>query len=188
MKSVSSHLILLCLVAGVFGSGASPTSSKWTVDYAKSTLGFSAIEAGKSFQGKFKRFDASISFDPANLADASIDVSVDMNSAETGDMQRDIALPEDDWFAAKKYPAARFVSRNIVKVGEKYIAHGALTIRDTTKPLDLPFSLEIHENKAHAVGEVRLLRTDFGVGQGGFSDDEWVGYDVIVTIDITASR
>ncbi len=167
---------------------ASP-SSNWSVDYGKSTLGFTATQAGAEFDGRFEKFDAKIIFDPANLSSASIDVSVDMTSARTGDRQRDIALPGEDLFATKTYPSATFVSKDVEETSAgQYVAHGALTIRDKTKDVDLPFSLEINGNAAHATGGLTLIRTDFGVGQGELASDEWVAFDVDVKVDVTATR
>lgn len=170
-------------------AGAPLPSGGWAVDYGASRLGFAATQTGKTFEGEFKKYDAEIVFDPDDLSTASIKVAVDMSSAKTGDLQRDLALPEADWFDVKAYPSARYVSTDIEKTGEgSYVAHGALSIRDATKPLDLPFTLEITGDKAHAVGEASLVRTDYGVGQGDFQKGEWVGLDVKVTVDVTASR
>lgn len=161
----------------------------WTVDYRASRLGFTASQTGRSFDGEFRKFDAEIIFDPEDLRAASIAVTVDMASARTGDLQRDLALPGDDWFSAKTYPSAEFVSTDVEQTGEgAYVAHGSLTIRDRTRPVDLPFTLAITGDRAVAKGETTLLRTDFGVGQGEYSTDEWVGLDVKVSVEIEAVR
>jgi polyisoprenoid-binding protein YceI len=161
----------------------------WTVDLTKSRLGFSASQTGKPFDGHFEKFAAAIVFDPADLSKTSIDVTIDMTSAKTGDNQRDQALPGSDWFKAKEFPSARFVVTDIQQTGEgEYVAHGSLTIRDATKPVDLPFSLEINGDEAHAQGEITLMRVDYGVGQGEFATDEWVDLDVKVRVDVTATR
>ena len=41
---------------------------------------------------------------------------------------------------------------------------------------------------AHAVGTAKLVRTAFGVGQGDWSSDQWVAFDVAVGVDLTAHR
>lgn len=161
----------------------------WRVDYAESRLGFTATQTGKSFDGVFEKYDAEIVFDPSDLSTASIDVAVDMTSATTGDKQRDAALPGSDWFKAKDFPSARFQSSNVEEAGQgAYVAHGSLTIRDATKNVDLPFTLAIDGDKAKANGELMLLRTDYGVGQGEFATDEWVGLEVKVTVEIVATK
>lgn len=183
------------LLAVACGENASPAmaaeaaSAAWSVDYGKSRLAFDAFQTGNKFEGHFERFDARIVFDPADLSGASIDVDIDISSVKTGDRQRDVALPGKEWFDAKAYPAAKFVSTEVeVTASGEYVAHGTLTIREVTKEIDLPFSLAIDGSEAHAVGEVEFLRTDFGVGQGEFATDEWVGFGVTVKVDITATR
>lgn len=161
----------------------------WIVDKSASRLEFTATQTGKAFTGEFEKFDASIDFDPDNLEETSISVVVETGSARTGDRQRDDALPTGDWFAVKAFPEATFVSDDVVSAGDgRYEAHGALTIRETSRPLVLPFTLSIDGDRAVADGDTTLVRTDFGVGQGEFASDEWVGFDVSVAFHIEATR
>ena len=188
------------LAVGCGNSGAESSSTEmtatsetsaasWNVDKSQSKLGFSATQNDNRFEGEFTDYTAKIIFDPENLSNASIDVSVSMESAETGSRERDGALPGSDWFKIKEFPTAEFVSTDIKSVGEgSYEATGALTIRDVTKDIVLPFTLDIEEDTALAKGSVTLLRTDFGVGQGEFATGKWVGLEVDVTVDITATR
>lgn len=196
MRVVHSLFASICaLMAVACGYNVPPARAAeaapavWSVDYSKSRLAFSAVQTGNEFEGHFEKFNAKIVFDPADLSVASIDVDIDMSSAKTGDRQRDVALPGKEWFDAKAHPVAKFVSTDIEETASgEYVAHGALTIRDATKNVDLPFSLAIDGNEAHAIGEAELIRTDFGVGQGEFESDEWVGFGVTVKVDITATR
>ncbi len=168
---------------------SSVQSGAWTVDYDQSSLGFEATQNGKVFDGKFDEFEASIVLDPSDLVNASIDVSIAMDSAQTGDRQRDSALPGTDWFDAKSHPTARFVSTSVRSVGENaYEAAGALTIRGVTNDVTLPFALVIEDNAAKAEGRVTIMRDAFGVGRGEFKTGTWVGLSVDVVVDITASR
>lgn len=165
------------------------SGARWTVDYGNSRIGFSGMQTGQAFDGAFGKFEAAIEFDPSDLSTAAIDVVVDMSSARTGDRQRDAALLGSDWFRTKDFPMARFASDRVEKTGvTAYIARGALTIRGVSKPVDLPFSLTIDGDRARAVGETSLIRTEFGVGQGEFAGDDWVALDVRVRIDVVATR
>jgi polyisoprenoid-binding protein YceI len=162
---------------------------RWIVDKAKSSLRFRATQTGREFEGEFERFEAKIAFDPDNLSNSSIDATVDMTSARTGDKQRDTALPGEDWFAVKRFPTAWFFADGLVKTDEgAYEARGALTMRGEVRPLTLPFTLAIDGDTATARGAVTILRTDFGVGQGDFATGEWVGLEVKVEVDIVATR
>jgi polyisoprenoid-binding protein YceI len=177
------------LIASATVTPASAGTADWTLDKSASRLEFSATQTGKGFKGAFSSFDADIRFDPANLAAANIVVTVNTSSAATGDKQRDAALPTSEWFATKAFPAATFAASKVIAQPDgSYVADGTLTIRGISKPLELPFAVEISGDRAVAEGEVKLVRTDFGVGQGEFATDEWVGFDVAVRFHIEASR
>lgn len=161
----------------------------WSVDRANSSLTFAGVQTGKSFEGSFGDFEASIAFDPANLAESKVTVVVATASAKTGDRQRDDAMPGADWFSAKAYPKAIFESSEIVSTGvDAYEARGKLTIRGVSQDVALPFSLSISGERAVADGAVTLVRTDFGVGQGEFATGQWVGLEVTVAFHIEADR
>ena len=194
MTAVAAFLIG-CGNSGAESANADTTatpdtsSASWNVDKSKSKLGFSATQSGNRFEGEFTDYTVQIDFDPDDLSDASITVSVNMDSVETGDKQRDGALPGSDWFKTKDFPTAQFTSTDVKPVGEgSYEATGALTIRDVTKDIVLPFTVNIDGDTATAEGSVTLMRTDFGVGQGEFTTGKWVSLEVDVTVDITATR
>lgn len=182
----------LCLALVAINPGAALAAERaaaWRIDPAKSRLGFSGTQTGKPFDGAFQRFEADINFDPENLEGSSITVTIDTSSAVTGDRQRDSALPGSDWFASKTFPKARFEATRIsAKPDGSFIADGELTIRDVTRQLALPFTVEITGDQAVAKGEVSLMRSEFGVGRGEFETGQWVGLEVSVTVSITAQQ
>lgn len=162
----------------------------WLVDKAASRIAFTGTQNGKEFTGDFDRFEATILFDPADLAASRVEAVIDTGSAKTGDRQRDGALPGADWLSSSAFPTARFVSTSIEATGvDAYEAAGELSIRGAAKDLTLPFSLRIAGDRATADAVITLNRSDFGVGQGEeFVTDKWVGYEVQVTIHIEAVR
>jgi polyisoprenoid-binding protein YceI len=160
----------------------------WQIDDGKSRLGFSGSQAGLAFDGRFKTYSASISFDPDNLGASRITVDIDIASAVTGDAQRDAALPGKEWFDTANFPRATFQTTEIRKTGEGYEAAGVITIRGIKQPLTLPFSLKIDGDVAHAHGQTSIKRTLFGVGQGSWATNQVVGFNVNVDLDIFATR
>ena len=174
----------------VEAAGRDVAPGEWAVDYDASELAFVGSQTGKEFCGRFEEFSARIVFDPEAPENAKIEVTIDMDSAKTGDRQRDTALPRAEWFKAEEYPAATFVSSRVESAGDgAYEAFGALTIRDVTKDIALPFTLEIEGDAARATGAVDILRSDFGVGQGAdFETAQWVAFEVRVEFDLRAVR
>jgi cytochrome b561/polyisoprenoid-binding protein YceI len=176
-------VLLLALFAMPAGA------ADWQVDSGKSTLGFVGNFSGQKFDGHFKSWQAEISFDPAQPAAGHAKIQIDMTSAVTGDRQRDQALPDNDWFNAKKVPQAQFEAVSFTaKGGNAYEATGQLTIRGVTKPVTLPFTLDIAGDQAHAKGQLEIIRTDYGVGQGEWADGSMVGLQVTIVFEVTALR
>ena len=182
----ASLLFPLAAVAVLAASAAQ--ARPYMVDKSASRLGFTGAMSGAAFQGSFRRWDATIDFDPNNLPASRAVVIVDMTSAATGDGARDEALPSSDWFAAKTHPRATFVSRSITRTGpNRYAAAGTLTIRGVARPVVLPFTLALTGPTAKMTGQLVLDRTTFGVGQGQWRTGSTVATQVTVNVNLTAT-
>ena len=94
-----------------------------------------------------------------------------------------------DWFDVEQWPTARFETKSFREIGpNQYETVADLTIRDVTREVVLPFRLEIDGNDADAEGTVVIKRSDFGVGQGEWSDTSQIGDEVTIRIDLEATR
>lgn len=170
-------LALLALPAG---------AAQWTVDPARSRLGFTATWEGVEFHGVFRRFEARIAFDPADPGAGRFDVAVDVTSVDTESADRDEGMGAPEWLDFARFPRATYVTRAIRGVGgDRYEAEGALTIKGVTRPLTLPFTWTGRDGGAAMQGAVTLRRTDFGVGEGEWASDDPIGIDVHVRVDLT---
>lgn len=178
----------LALVTALLAAPICAEAAPWTVDAARSRIGFSGVQVGVPFQGRFTRFSARIDFDPAAPEAGRAVVDIDLASAETGDAQRDTSLPQAEWFDTRANPQARFeATRFAAKGGEAYEAIGTLTIRGIRRDAVLPFRLTRAGGTARAVGHLDLVRTQFGVGQGPWASGQWVALEVGVDVDLVAT-
>ena len=178
----------LALAALLIGAGTAAAAT-WTVDPAKSRLGFTGSQTGTPFTGRFKTWTAAIEFDPAHPEAGHVSAKVDTASATTDDPQKDEALPTPDWFDASSFTTATFDAAGFAaKGGDGYETTGKLTLRGTAKDVVLPFTLTIAGDEARAVGHAKLMRTDFGVGQGAWTSGDYVALDVTVDLDLVATR
>ncbi|HEX5378222.1 MAG TPA: YceI family protein [Phenylobacterium sp.] len=167
---------------------AAAEPSRWTVAPG-STLSFSTSWSGQAIDGRFDRWSADVVFGPEALARSKVRVSIDLASVSTGDPQRDQTLSTADWFGADTHPQATFTADRFEKKGEgRYVAHGQLTLRDATRPADLPFTLKIDGDKARMSGVTTLDRTAFGVGQGEWQATDQIPASVKVSVQLTATR
>ena len=175
MKRLLCSLLLLASVAA--------SAADYSVQPG-STLGFSGIFQGATFNGEFKHFDATITCDPADLAASKFDVSVDVGSVATGDSDRDNALPGEEFFDTSKFPKARFVSTAFRSAGGKVSADGNLTIKGVTKPVSLDVAFTPNGNNATLVVSTKLDRRDFNVGSGDYADTSTIGAGVNVKANL----
>lgn len=111
--------------------------TKWTIDKAHSNVKFTVTHMVVSeVEGSFKIFDGSMEHTKPDFSDAKVEFSVDINSINTDNENRDKHLKSDDFFNAEKYPSMKFVSTSFTPTGgNKYTLVGNLTIRDVTKPV-----------------------------------------------------
>ena len=107
----------------------------WNVDNSHSNVKFTVTHLVISeVEGYFKNFKGSITSNNADFNDASVDFTVDINSINTDNENRDKHLKSDDFFNAEQYPNMTFKSTSFKKVsGNKYKLTGNLTIRNITK-------------------------------------------------------
>lgn len=170
--------LLLCLaLPGV------AAATDYRVQQDQSTLGFTATFQGAPFQGNFAQWHAAIRFDPTHPDTSKFDVTVDTTSAATGDTDRDDALPGADFFNATKYPQAHYVTTGFSRIdGTRVMAHGNLTLRGETHPLNLTVTFTPQTDGHPALMDVTgtLKRLDYSVGGGEYADTSVIGNVVTV--------
>ncbi|MEO6968807.1 MAG: YceI family protein [Rhodanobacteraceae bacterium] len=164
-----------------FASIVAPAPAQaWTVDQARSTLTFTGTYQGEKFEGRFKRFDArTVYYDPANLADAKFDVSIDIASVDTANAERDQALPGADFFDTAKFPQAHFVTTSFRKDARgEVLADGMLSLRGVSKPVTLRVTYAPGSETLDV--DATLKRLNFGIGGGDWADTSLIGNAVTV--------
>ncbi len=160
----------------------------WAVDYDESRLGFVAIQSGSDVDARFEDWSAEIAFDPES-ATGRIAVTVRTASVASGARDRDDSVKGEGLLHVEAFPEARFLAERFESLGDgNFEAHGELTLRDTTRPVVLPFALAISGETANAVGELTLDRLDYGVGQGLWADTSMISAEVRIVFEILAAR
>jgi len=165
----------------------------WELDKAHSSIKFTITHFFTPVTGTFDDVDATVNFDPENLAESNIDVTIPIESVNTRNERRDNHLRSEDFFNTAEWPNMRFVSNSIEQTGDnEFVASGELTIRDVTREFDLPFQLlgvmdhPMQENTrvAGISADAELMRTDFGVGVGDWAATAVVGDKVNIELNL----
>jgi polyisoprenoid-binding protein YceI len=167
--------------------------AKWSIDKAHSNVKFTVTHMVVSeVDGTFKIFDGSMEHSKPDYSDAKISFTVDVNSINTDNENRDKHLKSDDFFNAAQFPAMKFESTSFTPQGNnKYKLAGNLTIRDVTKPVvfDVNYGGSINTQRGakagfKATGTINRfdynLKWDRATETGGLV----VGKEVGITVNV----
>jgi len=113
--------------------------TKWILDPAHSEIHFKVKHLVISnVSGAFDKFNATVLSNGDDFTDAQIDFNADVNSINTNQADRDNHLKSPDFFDAANHPELTFSSKSLRKKGDSgFVLSGELTIRGTTKKVDL---------------------------------------------------
>ncbi len=173
--------LLLFFVMAV-GSPAFADGS-WVADPGASRLQFVVSYEGQETVGEFHQFKTTFSLHPDDPVAGILDVQVDIASADmdSEDLNAEILKPE--WFAADRFPRARFHSETLRSTGgDQFVASGTLELKGVKKAIDVPFSWSAGHGggQARLDGKLVLQRTDFDIGAGEWASDETIATAVKV--------
>ncbi|HMD49622.1 MAG TPA: YceI family protein [Bryobacteraceae bacterium] len=146
-------------------------------------------------RGAFSNVTGTVVYDSDDLSAASVDVSIDVNTIDTHEPQRDAHLKSPDFFDAEKFPKITFQSKRLEvdREGELDVI-GDLTIHGTTKEVVLKVEGPSAEGKdpwgnlrIGASATAKIKRSEFGLTwnasleTGGFL----VGDDVKIELEVS---
>ncbi len=163
---ILSAISAFILQSTVFGQAT------YTLDKYHSRVNFSATHFGISHvEGNFKTIDATLEAKKADLTDAVITFTAQVNSINTEVEYRDNDLKSANYFDAAKFPEINFKSTSFKNTGGKnYLLAGNITIHGVTKPV--VFNVIFNGTAVTAMKKPtagftitgKLNRVDFGVG------------------------
>jgi polyisoprenoid-binding protein YceI len=143
----------------------------WIIDRAHSMLEFRAKHMMfTTVRGQFDSFQGTLNLDKQHPENSWVEGSVDVNSIDSGDDDRDNHLRSADFFDVENHPTMTFRSTRIERQrGNAFKVHGDLTIRGTTRPI--AWDVEAAELGKDPWGnprlgfsaETKLNRKDFGL-------------------------
>ena len=148
---------------------------------AQSEIAFVSRQMGVPVEGRFKKFDAQLAFDPAKPETSKIAFTVDVASATLGVPETDAELPKATWFNTSKFPQATFQSTTVKGLGGgKFEVSGTLGIKGATRNVVVPVVVTQAGATTNATGTFSLKRLAFQIGQNEWADTSMVADDVQV--------
>jgi polyisoprenoid-binding protein YceI len=175
---------------------SAPTLTTWKIDPAHSHAEFAIRHLMIStVKGRFGAVNGTVVTDESDLARSKVEVTIDVNTIDTHEPQRDAHLKSPDFFDAEKHPTIDFRSTRISDVASdnsEFKVIGDLTIHGVTREITLHVTSEGRGKdpwggeRAGFSAQTKIKRSEFGLTwnqvleAGGFV----VGDDVKITVDV----
>ena len=176
---------------------AIPEAGTYSFDPSHSQVGFVVRHlVVAKVRGAFNAFDGAITIadDPSQ---SSVEVTIDTNSIDTRDEQRDGHLRNADFFDVENHPTMTYKSTRVShEKGNRWLVDGDLTIKGVTRSVPLEVELEgvtkdpWGNTRAVFSASAQIDRDAFGLSwnqaleTGGFL----VGKDVKIEIELETVR
>jgi polyisoprenoid-binding protein YceI len=186
-------------IALIFAARLPAQDAIWRIDSNHSAAYFSVRHLMIStVRGEFTGISGTVRYDPKDVTASSLEATIDCNTLHTGVAKRDEQMKGPDFFEVKRYPAMKFVSRNVQTAGPgKLRIAGDLTINATTRSVTLdvdgPSAIVKDAQGREKIGlsaAAKINRKDFGIvwnevlETGGFA----VADEVSISLDIELIR
>jgi polyisoprenoid-binding protein YceI len=171
------------------------TTTTWNLDPVHSMAEFKVKHMMISnVRGQFTAISGVLNLDESDIANSSVEATIDASSINTGDAKRDVHLKSADFFDVEKFPTLRFRSRCVKRTGDDELAltgdlmiHGVsrevvFNVEGPTPPAKDPWG----NTRIGLTASTKINRRDYGLTwnaaleAGGIL----VGDDVTITLDV----
>jgi polyisoprenoid-binding protein YceI len=178
--------------------------TKWTFEPGHTAAEFCVRHMMvTNVRGHFKNVHGTLTFNPENSQDSSVEVIINAKEIWSGEPDRDDHLRSADFFDVENFPEITFKGNQVLRLGaHDYMVSGDLTIRGVTRQANLDVSYlgswetpwwedgkdKGPKTRAGFVAKAKVNRQDFGVSWNSTLDKGGivVGNMVEITIDAEA--
>src|SRR5690349_20536459 len=195
MNRYLSRIAVLAGLAMALSLPAGAANSTWQIDPQHSSAQFAVRRLGLStVRGAVSKLSGTMVFDDQDITKSSVEVSIDVNTVDTREHDRDKDLRSERFFDVAHFPAMTFKSKKVEQAAPgKLRVTGDLTIRGTTKEVVLDVDgptaavKDPWGNQRVAVtATTKVNRQDYGVKWNAklHNGGVVVGDEVNITIDV----
>ena len=167
----TTALLLLALAPLAMASKSNIAAKEtFNIDSVHSTAIFRVQHLGAgNFYGRFNELEGTIDWDAED--GPSFDVSIKIESVDSGNEALDKHLKNADFFDAKQFPTMTFKSTGAKKIGDNWKVMGEMTMHGVTKAVevDMEFVGRADVGRGDRVGfetTFTVKRSDFGMNWG----------------------
>jgi polyisoprenoid-binding protein YceI len=118
------------------------TLGAWNIDPVHTSVEFVARHLMiAKVRGRFTGVQGKITV-PEDPLQSTVEATIDLTTVTTGDEQRDAHLRSSDFFDAEASRTMTFKSTEVRPEGHDFVLVGDLTIRGTTRPIELDLQFD----------------------------------------------
>ena len=179
-------LFLTFMMSVISSSYAAEYSS---IDTAKSKITFTSKLMGSKIAGNFGKFSGKVLFNPDEPEKAKANIVIDIASFNAGGDELQEEAKGKDWFSAKLFPMASYVTESIKTTGPNSLdVRGTLTIKGKAIPLLIAVKYQPQGKQMLFDANFQVLRLDFGLGAGNWADTSAVANEVPVNVHLVLNQ
>ena len=160
MKAQAVPLAFAALIGLSAFTAATSVNTNMTV-----ADGYAVKFISKDPTGVFEKMKGTITFNEAELATASFNVSIDVASINCGNGMQNRHAKSEKWFDAEKYPEITFVSTGAKKTATGYETTGKLSVHGVTTDFTIPFTYTPNATGGLFTGTFDVSRSAFNIGE-----------------------
>ena len=195
---MSRYLSRIAVIVGMavgLSLPARAATSTWQIDAQHSSAQFAVRHLGLStVRGAFSKLSGTMVLDDQDIKNSSVEVTIDVNTVDTREPDRDKDLRSERFFDVAHFPTMTFKSKKVEQVAPgKLRVTGDLTIRGTTREVTLEVdgpTAAVKDpwgnQRLAATATTKINRQDYGVKWNAKLDNGGVvvGDDVNITLDV----
>ena len=144
--------------------------TEYSIDNSHTSVVFAVSHFGLSYTyGRFNKCSGGFAMDSGELSDKGFTFTIDANSIDTNDAERDKHLRGPDFFDTQQFPEIKFVTTKVAKVDGIYQVTGDITMLGKSETLTMPIKLigigkgPFGKQRAGFFTKFTIKRSDFGM-------------------------
>ena len=165
---MNRYLAVLAMLVGGLAVSTSAIADDLKADPVHSFVVFDVHHLGAGYvYGTFAGPTGTVGYDASDLTKTTFDLSVDADSIDTRNANRNKDLKGPDFFDVKQFPTLTFKSTSVTKTGDTTMSvTGDLTLHGVTKSITVPMEFT---GSGSMMGKTHTgFRTDFKINRSDF--------------------
>ena len=159
------------------------------VNRTASQISFTYKQLGQRVYGTFSEFEGTLTFDTQKPEAGHALLKIQLASIDAGSPDANDELQRASWFDTATYPVGVYESTGVAALGDnRFKISGNLTIKGTTRPVDVDVVLKEQSGIGVFDGEFILKRGNFKIGEGEWAGNSVVSNDINIKFKMVAPQ